>query len=122
MIFAPAVLDQVYVGVKKKFAGWKAGLLRGALRDGARNYARGGVGCTGLVHKLLMKKVQKLLGGRITMAVAGSAPLSEAIQIFCQTCFNCPVRQGYGLTETCAASCVAVAYVDPAIASRTASA
>jgi long-chain acyl-CoA synthetase len=23
-----------------------------------------------------------------------------------QTAFNCPVRQGYGLTETCASSCI----------------
>ena len=30
----------------------------------------------------------------------GSAPLSPAIQKFVQSVFNCPVRQGYGCTET----------------------
>lgn len=39
--------------------------------------------------------------------LTGSAPLSPDIQIFTQTVFNCPVRQGYGLTETCAGSCIA---------------
>jgi len=39
--------------------------------------------------------------------MGGSAPLSAEIQKFAQTAFNAPCRQGYGLTETCAASCVA---------------
>ena len=46
---------------------------------------------------------------RVMQIIAGSAPLSAEIQKFAQSCFNCPARQDYGLTETMAASCVAVA-------------
>merc|ERR1711959_68524 len=35
------------------------------------------------------------------------APLSPEVQKFIQTVLNAPVRQGYGLTETCAGSTVA---------------
>jgi len=38
--------------------------------------------------------------------VTGSAPLGIETQKFVQTVFACPVRQGYGLTETCAATCL----------------
>ena len=37
------------------------------------------------------------------------APLAAEVQMFVQTVFNCVVRQGYGLTETCAATCIALA-------------
>jgi long-subunit acyl-CoA synthetase (AMP-forming) len=53
-----------------------------------------------------MAKLQNLIGGRCIAVLSGSAPLAADIQIFCQTALCCPVRQGYGLTETCAASCV----------------
>ena len=39
----------------------------------------------------------------------GSAPLGAEVQKFVQTVFKCRVRQGYGLTETCAATCIALA-------------
>eukprot|EP00965_Chrysotila_dentata_P014027 464966-Pleurochrysis_carterae.AAC.1 len=35
-------------------------------------------------------------------------PLALQVQAFVQTAFNAPCRQGYGLTETCAATCVQV--------------
>ena len=46
-----------------------------------------------------------LMGGKMKFAGTGSAPLAPKAQMFVQTAFNCPVRQGYGLTETCGASC-----------------
>jgi len=38
--------------------------------------------------------------------ITGSAPLSPEIQKYIQTVLDVPVRQGYGLTETCAGSAV----------------
>ena len=49
--------------------------------------------------KIVFKKVQALLGGKLKFAGTGSAPLAPKAQMFVQTAFNCPVRQGYGLTE-----------------------
>ncbi|KAH8079472.1 decanoate-CoA ligase [Aureococcus anophagefferens] len=107
MIFAPAVLDKVYVGVKAKFkSGLKKALFAGALKAGYAKYDKGGCGTDGCVNNIICKKIQQLLGGRLEVAITGSAPLSAEIQRFCQAVFNCPVRQGYGLTESCAASCI----------------
>lgn len=57
-------------------------------------------GSTFFYNALIFKKVQKLIGGRVRIMISGSAPLSRETQIFMQTCFRCPLRQGYGLTET----------------------
>jgi len=106
MVFAPAVLDKVYAGVKRKVAGGvKEKLFDAALSQGYSNFDAGGAGC-GLWDPVVMMGVQQLVGGKVRHMVTGSAPLSPAIQKFVQSVFNCPVRQGYGLTETCAASCV----------------
>jgi long-chain acyl-CoA synthetase len=58
-----------------------------------------GAGCPGFVFK----PIQKLLGGQLKLFCTGSAPLAVRTQKFVSSVFNCPVRQGYGLTETCAA-------------------
>merc|ERR1712137_433608 len=63
-----------------------------------------------LIAKLIFKKVQGLLGGRCSLMVTGSAPLAGDVQKYVQTVFACPVRQGYGLTETCAATCIAMMF------------
>jgi len=112
MVFAPAVLDKIYSAVKDKVnaaGGCKKTMFDKALAAGYANYDAGGVGC-GCCGNLIMKSsVQALVGGEVKNILAGSAPLSAEIQKFAQSCFNCPVRQGYGLTETCAASTIAPA-------------
>mmetsp|Transcript_42418 Transcript_42418/g.98249 ORF Transcript_42418/g.98249 Transcript_42418/m.98249 type:complete len:704 (+) Transcript_42418:70-2181(+) len=106
MVFAPAVLDKVYAGVKRKIAGGvKETLFNSALSTGYSRYDAGSVGC-GVWDPLMVLSVQKLVGGKVKHMITGSAPLSPEIQKFVQCVFNCPVRQGYGLTETCAASSV----------------
>jgi len=112
MVFAPAVLDKVYAKVNSNFAaasGLIQSIVKGGLAKGAAHYDRGGVGTTDCIAKLIFKKVQKLLGGRVQFALTGSAPLAPDVQRWVQTVFNAPCRQGYGLTETCAATCVSVA-------------
>merc|ERR1712070_159811 len=73
---------------------------------GESNFTKGIVGSSYLYNKIVFKKVQALLGGRLKLSGTGSAPLAPKVQMFVQAAFNVPVRQGYGLTETCAASCV----------------
>jgi len=110
MVFAPAVLDRVYAGVKAKVAkgsALKQKLFQWALASGISNYEAGGVGAWFLYDKIVFANVQALLGGRVRAMLAGSAPLSGDVQKFVQSCFNAPLRQGYGLTETCAATCIA---------------
>jgi long-chain acyl-CoA synthetase len=106
MVFAPAVLDRVRQAVQAKFAAASPLLQRlvnAGLAAGEREFHAGRIGSTAFFNALIFKKVQKLIGGRVRQMVSGSAPLSRETQIFMQTCFRCPVLQGYGLTET--ASC-----------------
>lgn len=110
MIFAPAVLDKVYQSIQAKknnLTGFKSTLFNWGVNSGERHFNRGQVGANKILNKLVFSQVQGIVGGRLKAMVTGSAPLSPDIQKFIQTCFNAPVRQGYGLTETCAASCVA---------------
>mmetsp|Transcript_15916 Transcript_15916/g.37539 ORF Transcript_15916/g.37539 Transcript_15916/m.37539 type:complete len:695 (+) Transcript_15916:96-2180(+) len=110
MVFAPAVLDKVYQGIQtrrdhlgkvsKKLFDW-------GLHSGERHHTRGQVGANVFLNTLVFRKVQNLVGGRLKACVTGSAPLSADIQRFIQTVLNVPVRQGYGLTETCAVSAFA---------------
>jgi len=109
LVFAPAVLDKVYAGINAKVAAGstlKQTLFKWALDSGISNYDQGHIGAWWVYDKLVFKNVQALLGGRVRFMLAGSAPLSPDVQKFVQSCFNAPLRQGYGLTETCAATCI----------------
>lgn len=114
-VAAPAVLDRVLIGVKAKFAATSPFIQRriaAALQSGMTNYDAGGVGAHWsylIGGQLAFRKAQKLLGGRVELILTGSAPLAVEVQKYMQTVFNCVVRQGYGLTETCAGTCICLA-------------
>jgi|TARA_B110000008_G_scaffold267018_2_gene293763 long-subunit acyl-CoA synthetase (AMP-forming) len=113
MVFAPAVLDRVRQAVQAKFSAAKPALkklINAGLVAGRKDFENGKIGAPFLYNAIIFKKVQKLIGGRVRIMISGSAPLSRETQIFMQTCFRCPVRQGYGLTET--GSCGTIASFD----------
>lgn len=58
--------------------------------------------------RLVFNKIKARLGGQVRFIVTGGAPLANHVEEFLKVCFCCPVVQGFGLTETCAASCIAV--------------
>lgn len=49
--------------------------------------------------------VKKLFGGPLQFAVTGGGPMNEGLHNFSRAVFNCPVIQGYALTETCVGGC-----------------
>ena len=107
-IAVPRILERVCDGVEAKVAKGPA-TARMAFRA-AFNYKlfllRQGVphGLAGLgVDQLIFKKVKEALGGRVRYIVSGGAPLAAHVEDFCNVCMA-PLLQGYGLTETCAAS------------------
>lgn len=52
--------------------------------------------------RIVFKNTKQILGGRVKAIVSGSAPLSDDTQEFLTNCLDCPIVQGYGLTETTA--------------------
>jgi len=56
---------------------------------------------TPLYNLLVFKKFRATIGGNVRVFVSGGAPFSRDSHEFMRICFDCPVIQGYGLTETC---------------------
>lgn len=56
--------------------------------------------------KVVFKKMKTLLGGRVRIMITGSAPISAEVLDFLKICFSAPLCEGYGMTETCAGSCI----------------
>ena len=49
--------------------------------------------------------MKALLGGKVRLMVTGSAPISGEVLDFLKICFCADILEGYGMTETSAASC-----------------
>lgn len=60
-----------------------------------------------LADLLAFNNIKTKLGGRVRLILSGAAPLSQKVQEFLSVSMCAPVVQGYGLTETCAASSIA---------------
>lgn len=61
---------------------------------------------TPLLNRLLFNKTRMALGGKTSLIVSGSAPLSSHTHKYMRACLGCHVVQGYGLTETSSAATV----------------
>ncbi|CAD7965504.1 unnamed protein product [Amoebophrya sp. A25] len=109
MVLPPAVLEKVYAKIMeganaKWISSW---LFNYALEQGDRSIATGeGIGASKIANSIVFAKPQALLGGRLKAIGSGSAPLSAELHKALQTIFSCPIRIGYGLTETMAIAVV----------------
>ncbi|XP_078071192.1 long-chain-fatty-acid--CoA ligase 1-like isoform X2 [Mustelus asterias] len=54
--------------------------------------------------KLVFRKIQDSLGGRVRLMVTGAAPVSETVLTFIRAAVGCQFYEGYGQTE-CTAGC-----------------
>jgi long-chain acyl-CoA synthetase len=114
VVAVPRVFEKVYNGAKQKAHAGGKGKIFDAAEATAVEYSQSldGDG-PGLVlkakhavfAKLVYSKLQAALGGRCIAAVSGGAPLGERLAHFFRG-VGVPVFEGYGLTETSAASCV----------------
>lgn len=55
--------------------------------------------------QLVCSKIKARLGGNVRLMATGSAPIAPEVINFLKVAFCCPILEGYGLTETCGASC-----------------
>lgn len=121
MASVPRIFEKVYAkvvgggletpGVKGKLFKWALGVndeYAQCMMDG-RPVPFGLDLQLGLAKKLVFSKVNEKLnatfGGRLRYFVSGGAPLSKKIAYFFDTC-GITILEGYGLTETSAATCV----------------
>jgi long-chain acyl-CoA synthetase len=72
----------------------KRAVIRWALGPGRR---------TKLADKIVHSKVRGLFGGNLQLALTGAAPIAKDVLEFFDAC-GIPVLEGYGMTESCAAS------------------
>eukprot|EP00798_Chlamydomonas_sp_ICE-L_P002723 gene2723-12596_t len=95
------VIDQVRAGgfVKNLIFNWAFNRKLGFMRRGW-SHDKASV----ISDMLVFKKIKAKLGGRVRLIVTGGAPMSQPVEEFLRVAMCAPVTQGYGLTETCAAS------------------
>ncbi|KAM7511903.1 hypothetical protein LguiB_010778 [Lonicera macranthoides] len=108
----PRVLDRIYSGLVEKIS--SGGLLKNTLFNIAysyklRNMSKGykHLEAAPKLDKIVFSKVKEGLGGNVRLILSGAAPLSTSIETFLRVVTCAHVLQGYGLTETSAASFVA---------------
>ncbi|KAF0901519.1 hypothetical protein E2562_003502 [Oryza meyeriana var. granulata] len=109
----PRVLDRIYSGLTAKIS--SGGILKKTLFNVAYKLKLDSMR-KGIKHekaapffdRLVFSKVKERLGGKLRFIVSGGAPLSVAVEEFLRVVTCASVVQGYGLTETCAASFVAI--------------
>ena len=114
MAGVPRIFEKVYAGVAANATadgGAKAKIFDWAFKVGKKYQAEKLAGGSpsalkyNIANKLVFSKIQERMGGRIRYFVSGSAALSPEIAEW----FNAaglPILEGYGLTETSAATCL----------------
>ena len=105
----PRLYNKIYSRLQTRFSqatGCKRWLANKAMASKQARQARNGNFRHGLWDKLVFKKAAALLGGRVRAMVTGSAPIDKTVIDYLKICFCCPIAEGYGLTESAAASCI----------------
>jgi long-chain acyl-CoA synthetase len=113
----PRVFEKIYTkihsGVEEAPRARRA-IFHWAIAEGKRQRAREAAGRPAgplarrrhaLAEKLVLSKVRGVFGGNLEIALTGAAPIGREILEFFDAC-GVLVLEGYGLTETCAASTI----------------
>ncbi|GMS87194.1 hypothetical protein PENTCL1PPCAC_9369 [Pristionchus entomophagus] len=104
----PAIMDRIFKAVSEEVAASPRFMQELFKLNYERKRARYQEGyASPFLDRVIFKKIRRLLGGRLRGVLSGGAALHPETQRFMNICMCCPVVQGYGLTETCGAACVA---------------
>ncbi|XP_078576808.1 long-chain-fatty-acid--CoA ligase 5-like isoform X2 [Branchiostoma floridae x Branchiostoma japonicum] len=101
MATVPRVLIRIHDAVmaKVQHSSLKKRLLRAALQSKEKQLVKGILRSDTIWDKLLLKKVQDQLGGRVRLMFVAGAPISGKILTFTRCAFGASVFEGYGQTE-----------------------
>jgi long-chain acyl-CoA synthetase len=81
-------------------------LINRAINTKLANYISNGYLTHSIWDRLVCNKFKSALGGNVRLMMTGSAPISQQTLNYLKVCFSCPILEGYGQTECCAASCI----------------
>ncbi|XP_019955942.2 long-chain-fatty-acid--CoA ligase 1a isoform X2 [Paralichthys olivaceus] len=95
------MFDKVFCQANTPLKRW---LLDFAFRRKEAEMKNGVVRTDSMWDKLIFKKVQASLGGRVRLMITGAAPVSPTILTFLRAALGCQFYEGYGQTE-CTAGC-----------------
>jgi len=90
-------------GIFGKATGLKATLIKWAVETKLENLRKYGQVTHWFYDAIIFNKVKQILGGKNTILLSGSAPLSKEVMAFIRICFCVPMVEGYGQTEAVAA-------------------
>ncbi|XP_019619846.1 PREDICTED: long-chain-fatty-acid--CoA ligase 5-like [Branchiostoma belcheri] len=101
MATVPRVLIRIHDAVMAKVqrSSLKKRLLNAALQSKEKQLVKGILRRDTIWDKLLLKKVQEQLGGRVRLMFVAGAPISGKILTFTRCAFGANVFEGYGQTE-----------------------
>ncbi len=102
--FLESMRARVLDGVEK-YPALRKKLFFAALGQGIKKYRRQSAPFHGILDKIVGKKLRDRIGGSVRFFVSGGAALPTHVNEF-YNAFHLTVLQGYGLTETTAASCI----------------
>ena len=108
-ISVPRLFNRIYELIIQQFnssTGLNKMLIGKALGAKMSNYHNYQQIASTVWDKLVFENVRKTLGGKIRFMVTGSAPITGEVLTFLRVVFSCPIVEGYGQTESCAASFV----------------
>ena len=83
-------------------------LFNAALSSKENELRRGIIRNNTIWDKLVLRKVQESMGGRIRLLVVGSAPLAGSVLTFMRCALGCVIVEGYGQTECVAPATLTV--------------
>jgi len=104
------VYDVILDGIAKKGIITRV-LVNRAINAKLANYNKNGSLHHAIWDRLVCNKFKGALGGQVRLMMTGSAPISSTTLNFLKVCFSCPILEGYGQTESCAA-CTITAIAD----------
>ena len=106
-VSVPRLFNRFYDAITQQFnsqGGIKKMLINRGLSSKLSHFNSDGRLTSTIWDSLVFKKVTSVLGGRVRIMLTGSAPISADVLNFLKVTFSCPIVEGYGQTETCAAS------------------
>jgi long-chain acyl-CoA synthetase len=106
---APRVFDKIYALTMTKVE--EGSLFRRAMFNGAYWLQKFSISWLGgrshVLDMAVINQVKEQLGGRLNRILSGGSPLTQQTYDFMRICFcDTGIQQGYGLTETAAATCM----------------